>query len=160
MSSDSYQVLFSANWPQYDTSSRYVMQLMRNNITFIPDSKLCSSLSCSDLIDELLCRLQHREDQLPQFTSCPCRVREMTKRTDLWIYLLRFGLPFTKDFVALSSLRLSFEHLHRLPWDRPTSYDVHTGPYSCRWHRSAAAPACGKSRTSVGVRSLLRFLPF
>jgi len=26
------------NWPQYNTSSRYVMQLMRNNITLIPDN--------------------------------------------------------------------------------------------------------------------------
>jgi hypothetical protein len=48
-SSDSYQVLFSAHWPQYNTVSRYVMQLMRNNITLIPDSELCSLSSCSDL---------------------------------------------------------------------------------------------------------------
>ncbi|KAG9314835.1 Alpha/Beta hydrolase protein [Chiua virens] len=30
---------FLANWPAYDTSSKYVIQLMRNNITLIPDGE-------------------------------------------------------------------------------------------------------------------------
>ena len=36
---------FSADWPRYDESSRYVMQLMRDNITLILDGKLFSSMS-------------------------------------------------------------------------------------------------------------------
>ena len=34
-----FSFFFPANWPRYDTSSRHVMQLMRNNITLIPDGK-------------------------------------------------------------------------------------------------------------------------
>lgn len=61
---------FPANWPQYDVSSRYVMQLMQNNITLIPDSKsypLVVMFAAPPSRDqarliELLCRLQHRQD--------------------------------------------------------------------------------------------------
>ena len=47
-----------ANWPQYDTSSRFVMQLMRDNITLIPDGRPCSChLLAMKRTDEPRCRL-------------------------------------------------------------------------------------------------------